>query len=312
MRLNKLALSMILGCIFLIFLIQRKKMNRTVNLKSLLKYAFIASERGGNAILKSRNTLVIKKKGLTKEGLEEKVTSADFRSHCTMVNTIKNKYPSLNIISEESDATCSNDNENYHSTKFDSAIDFLEDEWVHIEDITIWIDPLDATHEFTEKLYQYVTTMVCVALNGRPVIGVIHKPFQNVTSWAWVGKAKSYDLNSRSKVNNEKLRISISRSHSGKIREVLHSKLNDYELVVAAGAGYKSLQVAYGEVDAYLHATAIKKWDICAGNAIIDASGGQMTDKENNKIDYSRETSVVNENGLIGTLKDHFKFLGIL
>lgn len=36
--------------------------------------------------------------------------------------------------------------------------------------------------------------MVCVAVKGEPIIGIIHKPFSKITSWAWVGKQVSQDL----------------------------------------------------------------------------------------------------------------------
>lgn len=64
--------------------------------------------------------------------------------------------------------------------------------------------------------------------------------------------------------------IIVSRSHAGKVHNTSRAVLGgDVIIVSAAGAGYKSLEVAVGNVSAYIHMTAIKKWDVCAGAAII-------------------------------------------
>lgn len=62
-------------------------------------------------------------------------------------------------------------------------------------------------------------------------------------------------------------------------------------------------------MQAYLHITDIKKWDICAGNAIIKALGGQMTTKKGNLLLYSNNSDVVNSEGLIATLNNHEYFI---
>lgn len=184
-----------------------KKPNQ-ISLKHLLASALKASENGGIEVVAVKDKLDIRSKGKTKEGVLESVTTADFRSHCLMTETLKYNFPQLHIISEENVKECEKVEE---SDLKPDVLANIQDEYVDLNDVTVWIDPLDATKEYTEKLYDYVTTMVCVAVNGKPVIGVVHKPFSKVTSWAWVGKNVSKDL--------ENLKVMLTDLKSSKLKK---------------------------------------------------------------------------------------------
>jgi Golgi-resident PAP phosphatase len=144
----------------------------------------------------------VQSKGKTKEGKTDPVTIADKKSHCIMKQGLNRIFPKVKIVSEEDrGADCMD-------TKFfdlDPTVLHenlqVPDQNVNVDDVTFWIDPLDATQEYTEKLFQYVTTMVCVAVKGKPVIGVIHNPFTLKTVWAWQGQAMSEDLAKIKKVS---------------------------------------------------------------------------------------------------------------
>lgn len=73
--------------------------------------------------------------------------------------------------------------------------------------------------------------------------------------------------------------------------------------------GYKTLEVIKGHQDAYIHTTLIKKWDICAGNAILNALEGKMTTLEANFIDYGSRNDYKNEKGLLATVYNHPEYL---
>lgn len=286
------------------------KNTNQVNMRKLLIGSIQAAQRGGLEIVNVAHSrdLQQKSKGKTLEGVDDPYTQADSRSHCIMKGGMHRIFPKLNIISEEDTETCS-----------DMAIFELDptvlhesantpDELIDVKDITVWIDPLDATKEFTEKLYKYVTTMVCVAVKGVPIIGVIHNPFTLKTTWAWQDKSVSEDLVNLKKDNTlfKYPIITVSRSHAGNAKNLSKEVFGENSnILIAAGAGYKVLQVVANNATAYLHSTHIKKWDICAGNAILNSLGGKMTTLTNEIIDYSDGSSPVNDKGLLAALNNH-------
>lgn len=166
---------------------------------------------------------------------------------------------------------------------------------------------------FSESLFQYVTTMVCVAIRGEPVIGVIHNPFAQKTFWAWKDVAVSETLrkvqrepvNKFAAVKNPK--VIVSRSHSGDVKDLVKIVFGDTTpITIAGGAGYKVLEVVFGNATNYIHLTNIKKWDLCAGHAILSALNGKMTTLKNQPIRYDRDPDTfVNTGGVIATLLNH-------
>ena len=94
--------------------------------------------------------------------------------------------------------------------------------------------------------------MVCVAVKGVPIIGVIHKPFENVTAWGWSGPnlisaALKQNLVDSSRVELSKSRLIVSRSHAGSVHEVAEKLFgSEVQVTPAGGAGYKSWEVALG------------------------------------------------------------------
>uniref|UniRef100_M0R7C5 Golgi-resident adenosine 3',5'-bisphosphate 3'-phosphatase n=1 Tax=Rattus norvegicus TaxID=10116 RepID=M0R7C5_RAT len=177
---------------------------------------------------------------------------------------------------------------------------------VPAESVTVWIDPLDATQEYTEDLRKYVTTMVCVAVNGKPVLGVIHKPFSEYTAWAMVDSGSN--VKARSSYNEKTPKIIVSRSHAGMVKQVALQTFGNQTLIIpAGGAGYKVLalldvpDMTQEKADLYIHVTYIKKWDICAGNAILKALGGHMTTLSGEEISYTGSDGI--EGGLLASIR---------
>jgi len=302
----------------------------TVSMRELLSVAIQAAEAGGDKVNEVRNMDNIgqQSKGETREGVDDPLTLGDQYSHEEIVGTIKKAYgDSIFIFSEEKDSH-NLDMSSIKQPSYDlgsriSAIIGSADEVVKKEDVTIWVDPLDATKEFTERLLNYVTTMVCVAVKGKPVIGVIHKPFKQagdplrtVFGWNGVGaNIQDKTIGREAEIENT---IIVSRSHKGDVEEAVKAQLGESSFVIGAGgAGYKAEELFGYPSDndakrtpaAYVHTTLIKKWDICAGDAILRTLGGKQTKLNGEDIDYDHHGDPKNEGGLVAALHNQEKYV---
>jgi 3'(2'), 5'-bisphosphate nucleotidase len=47
----------------------------------------------------------------------------------------------------------------------------------NLNEFTVWVDPLDATKEYSEGFLDHVTVLIGIALGKTAVAGVIHQPF---------------------------------------------------------------------------------------------------------------------------------------
>lgn len=84
-------------------------------------------------------------------------------------------------------------------------------------------------------------------------------------------------------------------------------------IIEAGGAGYKTVEVIRGKADLYTHVTKIKKWDICSGNAILNAVGGKMLTLKDAEIDYDKQGTPENKDGLLASVyhtEDYMQKLG--
>lgn len=125
------------------------------------------------------------------------------------------------------------------------------------------------------------------------------------TYWSWVNHGTSPNLRTSRPAHapptTNKLKIISSRSHPGDVKKIAESAFKGISIqhITAAGSGYKSLQVAMGRADLYLHTTPIKKWDTCAGNALISAMGGAMTSQSGGRLNYNILGSPLIREGII-------------
>lgn len=159
------------------------------------------------------------------------------------------------------------------------------------------VDPLDGTNEFISKNGEFAINIAFIE-NHQPTFGIIVAPttreiiFGGKDTGVFVGNFDEHGTLVNQKeiqpnlVMNDSLRILTSRSYHSKetesfIQKVLKS--NQKANYVHKGSALKFFDLALGNADFYPRFGTTMEWDIAAGQAILEALGGEVKDVSENK-----------------------------
>ena len=239
-------------------------MNLTEIIEDLIESFLIA----GDLSLQLRN------KGLTKmiKSDNTPVSNGDLEVNKLITKKISQVTPNIPIISEET-----SDNKDKLN---------LKDFWL--------IDPIDGTYDYINNLDEF-TINAGLIINNKPVAGLINAPAKKRMFYSY-GEGNAYELSNGNRINLENSIVKKDGpikfiSYSKKIKPEIQKIYDSLEVKenVKMKSSLKFCVVASGEYDGYVAEPRAYEWDIAAGHAILEHSGGSITDFNGNEILYGKK-----------------------
>eukprot|EP01117_Protostelium_nocturnum_P016691 TRINITY_DN6671_c0_g1_i3.p1 TRINITY_DN6671_c0_g1~~TRINITY_DN6671_c0_g1_i3.p1 ORF type:complete len:296 (-),score=110.29 TRINITY_DN6671_c0_g1_i3:79-966(-) len=290
-------------------------MSAQISLGDILSVSIDATQQAGKII---RGVWQSGELNVKMKGVNDPMTDADVKAQQMIVGLLHKAFGTdLKIVGEE-DCDTPPVSLNPNTSLIDPSKVPEEFKSVSKSDVVVFVDPLDATKEFTDGNLPAVMSLVGISYKGKSVAGVMFQPFVNnedesngVTMYGMLGMG-CFGVTPKRRDGKE-LVIATTKSHSTPELEKAVSHLNPAKVLNVGGAGYKSLLVLKGEIDGYIFPiTGTKKWDSCAPEAIIKAAGGKLTDKYGRDLPYFVDSPQPNDDGIIVTLQNHEEIISKL
>ncbi|MAJ23280.1 MAG: 3'(2'),5'-bisphosphate nucleotidase CysQ [Candidatus Pelagibacter sp.] len=239
-----------------------------INIKEIVEELINTFLKAGQISLELRN------KGLKKEIKSDNtpVSNGDLEVNRIITEKIIKLTPAIPIISEETSENKTKKN--------------LEDFWL--------IDPIDGTSDYINNLEEF-TINAGLIMNRKPVAGLINAPAKKRMFYSY-GENLAFELingnsikldNSKNFDKNEIKFVSYSNNIKPEIDNI-YKKLN-VKKFVRMKSSLKFCVIAAGEYDGYVAEPRACEWDIAAGHAILEHSGGNVSDFNGNEILYGKK-----------------------
>jgi len=272
------------------------------------------------------------------------LTVADQRAQHVIISGIRRKWPNIMIVGEEDEEDCQVGLKDWQDQPQVSLVDSCEriviqdipQEYldVKVEDLCLFVDPVDGTREFVQGRIHSCQTLIGVAWRGRPIAGIVGLPFHDGLIGKYTEPMSSaaglvicgvvgakFSLDSLVYDKQEKPELQFHRTNprdefvlvsSSKVKEpeliAVCEELNAGSIVKAGGCGNKILRLLTGQADCALLNLACSLWDTCATDALVQCIGGKLTTLAGFPILHSNDIPTDNNLGVIATTRDFERF----
>ena len=228
---------------------------------------------------------------LKNDSKEEPVTLADLKVNEIIIRRINEKYRNAGwgILSEE-------------NVKITPIVPYKDSDWLWV------LDPLDGTKDFIQGTNNYAMHL---ALNykQKPFLGVVLIPGKDelwfgygTECWGERRNGSRIKIQKTDNQNLEEMTLVTSKNHNNQILKNLIEKILFKKVIVMGSIGCKLTSIVKGESDIYIclsipGKSSPKDWDFAAPEAILKASGGAITNLDNEDLAYNK--SKYEQSGII-------------
>jgi 3'(2'), 5'-bisphosphate nucleotidase len=167
----------------------------------------------------------------------------------------------------------------------------------------LWvIDPLDGTREFVKRNGEF-TVNIALVVEHEPVLGLVAAPALGLLYWGaqGVGAFSRHGSQAQQPIRisppQSPLRVVGSRSHASAETAAYLTRVAPH-VMTGIGSSLKFCRVAEGNADLYPRFGPTSEWDTAAGQALLEAAGGQVTRLDGHRLRYNCRESVINSDFL--------------
>ena len=161
------------------------------------------------------------------------------------------------------------------------------------------VDPLDGTREFIKRNGEF-TVNIALIEQGRPVLGVVFAPDQDLLYYACNGSGAyktsgdgpATPIHARA-LDLHRITVAGSRSHADERLQNFLRNLCAPELI-SLGSSLKICLVAEGKADVYPRLGPTSEWDTAAAQCVLEQAGGRLLDREGMALEYNSKESLLN------------------